>query len=119
MAAGTVAWLAGLAAVLAVLWMGRRWRRDGAAAAPGSRVARHQRLYRADSPWPLLLTGVLMIVNGAHIASRDPTGHDRVMGRAGIVLGVVGLAIGGGWLVAERRWNRRRPGGGTDQRPSP
>jgi acyl-coenzyme A thioesterase PaaI-like protein len=40
--------------------------------------------------------------------SRDPTGHDRVSATLGIGLGTVGLAAGVGWLLLERRWNRRR-----------
>lgn len=67
----------------------------------------------------MLLVAVTLIVNGASIASRDPSGRDRVIGTAGVVLGVAALAVGGGWLLAERRWNRRRPGKGTDRRPSP
>jgi hypothetical protein len=55
-----------------------------------------------------MLTGVGLLVTGARIASRDPTGHDRVSATLGIGLGTVGLAAGVGWLLLERRWNRRR-----------
>ena len=115
-----VAWLVGLVAVLALAWRRRRWRRVGPDAPPGSRVARHQHLYRAAIDWPLLLlTGLLLIANGISIASRDPPGHDPVIGRVGIVLGAVGFAVGVGGLLLERRWNRRQSGEGTDRHSSP
>jgi hypothetical protein len=116
----TVAWLAGLVAVLAMAWERRRWRRPGPGAPPGARVARHRLLSEAANGWPwLALTGLLLIANGASIASRDPTDLDRVIGRAGIVLGAVGLAGGVGGLLLERHWNRRRSGERTDRRSSP
>jgi hypothetical protein len=111
-----VAWLAGLVAVLALAWRLRRWRRVDADAPPGSRVTRHRLLYEAANGWPwMALTGLLLIANGASIASRDPTDFDRVIGRAGIVLGAIGLAGAVGGLLLERHWNRSRSGGGTDR----
>jgi predicted MFS family arabinose efflux permease len=110
-----VAWLVGLVAVLGLAWERRRWRRVDAGASPGSRVARHQHLYEAANGWPLMaLTGLLLIANGASIASRDPTGRERALGRAGVVLGATGLAVAVGGLLLERRWNRRRPGKKTE-----
>jgi hypothetical protein len=71
------------------------------------------------STWPPLLVAVLPILNGAIIASRTPPAVNRMIGRVGIVLGVVGLAVGIGGLLLERRWNRHRSGGRTNQPPSP
>ena len=80
-----VAWLVGLVvALVALTWRRRRWRRVDADAPPGSRVARHRYLYEVANGWPwLALTGLLLIANGASIASRDPTGRERVIGRVG------------------------------------
>jgi predicted MFS family arabinose efflux permease len=115
-----VAWLVGLVALLALAWRRQRWRRVDAGAPSGSRVARHRHLYEAANSWPwMALTGLLLIANGASIASRDPTGRDRVIGRVGIVLGAIGVAAAVGGLLLERRWNRPRSGEGTDRRPSP
>ena len=106
-----VVWLVGLVAVLALTWRRRQWRRVGAGPPSGSRVARHRHLYEAANSWPwMALTSLLLIANGANIASGDPTGRDRVIGRAGIVLGAIGLAGAVGGLLLERRWNRRRHG---------
>jgi hypothetical protein len=114
--AARVAWLVGVVAVLALAWERRRWRRPSSGAPPGARVARHRLLSEAANGWPwLALTGLLLIANGASIASRDPTDLDRVIGRAGIVLGAVWLAMGVGGLLLEGRWNRSRSGGGTDR----
>jgi predicted MFS family arabinose efflux permease len=116
----TAAWLVGLVAVLALTWRRRQWRRVGAGPPSGSRVARHRHLYEAANGWPwMALTSLLLIANGANIASLDPTGRDRVIGRAGIVLGAIGLAGAVGGLLLERHWNRPRSGEGTDRRPSP
>jgi predicted MFS family arabinose efflux permease len=113
----TAAWLAGVVVVLALAWWRRRWPRVGAGAPAGSRVARHQHLYDAANGWPLMaLTGLLLIANGASIASRDPAGRERVLGRVGIVLGAIGLAGGVAGLLLEHHWNRRRSRDGTDRR---
>jgi predicted MFS family arabinose efflux permease len=118
--AARVAWLVGVVAVLALAWERRRWRRPSPGAPPGARVARHRLLSEAANGWPwLALTGLLLIANGASIASRDPTDLDRVIGRAGIVLGAIGLAGAVGSLLLERHWNRSRSGGGTDRHSSP
>lgn len=104
-----VAWLVGLVVALALAWRTRRWRRFDSDAVPGSRVARHQQLYRAANIWPVMvLTGLGMLGNGASIASHDPTGQERMLGRTGMVLGAVGLVVGVGGLLLEWRWNRRR-----------
>jgi hypothetical protein len=82
--AARVAWLVGVVAVLALAWERRRWRRPSPGAPPGARVARHRLLSEAANGWPwLALTGLLLIANGASIASRDPTDLDRVIGRVG------------------------------------
>ena len=113
-----VAWLVGLVALLALTWRRRRWPRVGAGAPPGSLVARHRHLSEAANSWPwMALTSLLLIANGASIASRDPTGRDRVISRVGIVLGAIGLAAAVGGLLLERHWNRRRSEDGTDRRP--
>jgi predicted MFS family arabinose efflux permease len=113
------AWLVGLVAVLALTWRRRRWRRAGTDAPPGSRVARHQHLYEAANVWPwMALTGLLLIAQGASIASRDPTGQERALGKTGIVLGAIGLAVGVAGLLIEWHWNRGQSEG-KDRHSSP
>jgi hypothetical protein len=115
MAAATAAWLAGLAAAaLAAGWMGRRWRRYGADALPGSRVARHR--YGDPSTWPLLLLGISMLTSAALRISQDPTGRRRIIEVVALVVGAVALTVGVAGLLVQRHWNRRQSEGGTDRR---
>jgi hypothetical protein len=110
------AWLAGVAAALAAAWMGRRWRRSGTDALPGSRVARHR--YGDPSTWPLLLGGLAMLTSAALRISQDPTGPRRVIEVVALVVGAVALTVGVAGLLIQRHWNRRRSGEGTDRHPS-
>ena len=111
----TAAWLAGMAAALAATWIGRRWRRYGTEALPGSRVARHR--YGDPSTWPLLLLGISMLASAALRLSQDPTGRRRVIEVVALVVGAVALTVGVAGLRVQRHWNRRRSGEGADRRP--
>jgi hypothetical protein len=111
----TAAWLAGVAAVLVAFWMGRRWRRYGADAPPGSRVARYG--YGDPSTWPLLVGGLAMLTSAALRISQDPTGPRRLIEVVALVVGAVALTVGVAGVLIQRHWNRRRTGDGTDRHP--
>ena len=113
----TAAWLAGLVAVVALAWRGRRWRRYGTDGLPESRVARHR--YGDPSTWPLLLLGIWMLISAALRISQDPTGPRRVIEVAALVVGAVALIAGVTGLLIQRQWNRRRSGEGTNRRSFP